>query len=143
MFYLSGVVREYCTKVTYTERNICAVKGSTVDISSSYNTYGTIRSLLWFSQEQEFLYYSWPSTALWNKDRRVFVFDNFKVRSTLRITDLTESDSDVYKFSFTSSDLTGRHSGHPGVTLTVSGTDELTFVLIGVCILQLSVRPVD
>uniref|UniRef100_A0A667WHI5 Ig-like domain-containing protein n=1 Tax=Myripristis murdjan TaxID=586833 RepID=A0A667WHI5_9TELE len=50
---------------------------------------------------------------------RVHLFEE-RGRSTLRISDLRESDSAVYKFRFITSQPGGRYTGEPGVSLTVT-----------------------
>ncbi|XP_053275548.1 uncharacterized protein LOC128437417 [Pleuronectes platessa] len=45
---------------------------------------------------------------------------------TLTITDLRDSDSDVYQFRFTTNQPTGRFTGSPGVSLSVTGVQVLT-----------------
>ena len=56
-------------------------------------------------------------------------------RCSLRIKDLRQSDSDVYKFSFTTNQPDGEYTGDPGVTLSVTGKIRLPMsaVCVWVC----------
>ncbi|XP_030282733.1 B-cell receptor CD22-like isoform X3 [Sparus aurata] len=115
-----------CTGVKYTNRSICAFKGSSVDISCIYRNYQTIRSKFWFSPER---FHQWQSPSQpedLSEDSqfagRVQVLESERGRSTLRITDLTESDSAQYHFKFTTTRSDWR-SSLPGTTLTVTAPD--------------------
>ncbi|XP_036953199.1 B-cell receptor CD22-like [Acanthopagrus latus] len=111
-----------CNRVIYTDRSICASKGSSVDISCTYSSYYTIRSKFWFSPERSHQWQS-PSQPEDLSDSqfagRVQVLESERGRSTLRITDLTESDSAQYHFTFTTGSFEWR-SSLPGTTLTVT-----------------------
>ncbi|XP_032390050.1 uncharacterized protein LOC116700727 [Etheostoma spectabile] len=43
------VNRQHCHRVLYTDRSICAFKGSSEEISCTYNSYESIKSAFWFS----------------------------------------------------------------------------------------------
>ncbi|KAM8772405.1 Schwann cell myelin protein-like [Acanthopagrus schlegelii] len=122
LFYLSGVDGQNCDRVIYTDRSICASKGSSVDISCTYSSYDTIRSKFWFSPERSHQWQS-PSQPEDLSDSqfagRVQVLESVRGRSTLRITDLTESDSAQYHFKFTTQWFEWR-SSLPSTTLTVT-----------------------
>ena len=124
--YLSGVIDQTCNRVIYTDRSICAFKDSSVDISCTYSSYQTIRSKFWFSPERSHQWQSPSQPEDFSEDSqfagRVQVLDSERGRSTLRITDLTESDSAQYHFKFTTEGFEWR-SSLPGTTLTVTGTD--------------------
>nr|XP_046229886.1 uncharacterized protein LOC124050932 isoform X2 [Scatophagus argus] len=105
-----------CNKVTYADRRICAFKGSSVDISCSYNSYEAIRSKLWFSPGRSL---QWQSPSQLDSQRRVQVLDEGGGRSTLRISDLRESDSAEYRFTFTAGSFEWGRS-LPATTLTVT-----------------------
>ncbi|XP_036952979.1 B-cell receptor CD22-like isoform X2 [Acanthopagrus latus] len=111
-----------CYRVIYTDRSICASKGSSVDISCTYSSYDTIRSKFWFSPERSHQWQS-PSQPEDLSDSqfagRVQVLESERGRSTLRITDLTESDSAQYHFTFKTGWSEWR-SSLPGTTLTVT-----------------------
>ncbi|XP_073331900.1 myelin-associated glycoprotein-like [Pagrus major] len=111
-----------CNRVIYTDRSICASKGSSVDISCTYSSYETITSKFWFSPERS----QWQSPSQpedLSEDSqfagRVQVLETERRRSTLRITDLTESDSAQYHFKFTAGRFEWR-SYLPATTLTVT-----------------------
>ncbi|KAK9540876.1 hypothetical protein VZT92_003297 [Zoarces viviparus] len=115
-----------CKKVTYPDRSICAFKGSSVDISCTYyNGYKYIASKFWFSSDHHQRRYLSRAEDLRKDSRytgRVQVFDTERGRSTLRITDLRESDSAEYHFKFkTGSDEWS--SSLPATTLTVTDPD--------------------
>ncbi|XP_070771471.1 Fc receptor-like protein 5 [Enoplosus armatus] len=95
-----------CNRVTYDERSICAFKGSSVNISCSYNSSENyVESKFWFSPERsdEWQNHSQPEDL--SEDcqyaGRVQVLEAEGGRSTLRVTDLRESDSAEYRFKFT------------------------------------------
>ncbi|XP_034430005.1 B-cell receptor CD22-like [Hippoglossus hippoglossus] len=108
-----------CDRVNYIDRNICAFKGSSVDISCSYNSryYSITKS--WFVAEQLYR----PQAVDLLKDpeftHRVQVLEPERGRSTLRIMNLTLSDSAQYRFTFKSQWSEWKRS-FPGTTLTVT-----------------------
>ncbi|XP_076583696.1 B-cell receptor CD22-like [Chaetodon auriga] len=114
---------ETCNKVTYTHRNICAFKGSSADISCTYSSHSDdVTSKFWFSPDRS---HQWQNTSQPEDLRedsqyagRVQVLETEGGRSTLRITDLTESDSAQYHFKFRAGSFEWR-SSLPGTTLTV------------------------
>ncbi|XP_070684111.1 cell adhesion molecule CEACAM5-like [Pempheris klunzingeri] len=112
-----------CNRVTYTHRSICAPKGSSVDISSTYSSSGSITSKLWFRSERsrQWVYQSQPEDLSEDPQYagRVQVLETEGGRSTLRITELTERDSAQYHFKFTAGSFDWR-SSLPGTTLTVT-----------------------
>uniref|UniRef100_A0AAZ1Y1V1 Ig-like domain-containing protein n=1 Tax=Oreochromis aureus TaxID=47969 RepID=A0AAZ1Y1V1_OREAU len=105
-----------CNRVNYSNRSICAVKGSSVDISSTYNSYESpIQSTSWFRSGH-------GSEDLREDSQyagRVEVIETERGRSTLRIRDLTESDSAEYHFKFNTQSFEWG-SSLPGTTLTVT-----------------------
>ncbi|XP_056226899.1 B-cell receptor CD22-like isoform X2 [Seriola aureovittata] len=111
-----------CNRVTYTDRSICAFKGSSVDISCTYNNYESIKSKFWFSNDQQGYY---TRLVDLRKDSqysgRVQVLEAER-RSTLRITDLTERDSAEYRFKFKTQWFEWE-SSLCGTTLTVTDPD--------------------
>ncbi|XP_031667402.1 B-cell receptor CD22-like isoform X4 [Oncorhynchus kisutch] len=102
-----------CWRVTYTKRRICALKGSTVDISCSYThpTSYIEQGSFWFTQKHPVDVRSYPESA-----GRVEYNRN---HHTMTITHLTENDSAEYKFRLKTTNK-GRFSGLPGVMLTVT-----------------------
>ncbi|XP_020508602.2 B-cell receptor CD22 isoform X1 [Labrus bergylta] len=115
-----------CNRVMYNDRTICAFKGSSVDISCTYNSYGNIISKFWFSREQSHHlgYYKRPkdlSKASQYSDR-FQVIETERGRSTLRISDLSEGDSAEYCFKFRTTYFQWQ-SKFPGTSLTVKDPD--------------------
>uniref|UniRef100_A0A8C2XNY9 Ig-like domain-containing protein n=1 Tax=Cyclopterus lumpus TaxID=8103 RepID=A0A8C2XNY9_CYCLU len=112
-------------RVAYADRSLCASEGSSVDISSTYDSHdGEAESAFWFSPERGG--HRWRPEDLREDPRyegRVEVVETERGRSTLRITGLRESDSAEYLFKFNTPSFEWR-SGLPGTTLTVTGTDE-------------------
>ncbi|XP_029905540.1 uncharacterized protein LOC115357917 [Myripristis murdjan] len=112
-----------CNRVTYTDRSICAVKGSSVNISCSYNSYeNDVRSKFWFSFKRSDRWRdpSQPEDLSGDSEfaGRVQLFEE-RGRCTLRITELRESDSTEYRFKFKTSNVEWG-SSLPGTTLTVT-----------------------
>ncbi|XP_037620126.1 hemicentin-2-like isoform X2 [Sebastes umbrosus] len=112
-----------CNRVTYTERSICASKGSSVNISCTYNGYGYITSKFWFSPERghEWRNHSHPEDLSEDSQYtgRVQVIETERGRSTLRITNLREMDSAQYRFKF-KTQTSEWGSSFPCTTLTVT-----------------------
>ncbi|XP_030016394.1 Fc receptor-like protein 5 [Sphaeramia orbicularis] len=117
-----------CNSVTYTEKRICAFKGSSVDISCSYESVGSIASQFWFSPNRSHQWQNPSQPEDLSKDshfnQRVKVKTGGRTngKSTLKITDLRVSDSAQYRFKFRA----GRFewgSDFPGTTLTVKDPD--------------------
>ncbi|XP_042371921.1 B-cell receptor CD22-like, partial [Plectropomus leopardus] len=114
-----------CNRVTYTDRSICAAEGSSVDVSSTYNSYeDEVESKFWFSPERR---NQWKNPSQpedlsedWQYAGRVQVFETARGRSTLRISDLRQSDAAQYHFKFKTPRFEWR-SDLPGTTLTVTG----------------------
>ena len=109
-------------RVTYSSTEICAVKGSTVDISCSYtypsrvNHQDTIMvKTFWSKGETSVDLKSDPEYS----GRVQYICGNNIC--TLRITDLRERDSAEYKFRFITNQEDGSYTGSTGVTLSVTG----------------------
>ncbi|KAL7865131.1 hypothetical protein SRHO_G00103780 [Serrasalmus rhombeus] len=109
--------------VTYTAGRVCALKGSSVDLSCSYkHPEGlTVTESLWYIESQ------WKFGA---EPEDVRESDQYEGRvqysrtlnsCRMTITDLRESDAHTYSFRFYTDDHKGRYSGRPGVTLSVTG----------------------
>uniref|UniRef100_A0A3Q3L1F7 Ig-like domain-containing protein n=1 Tax=Mastacembelus armatus TaxID=205130 RepID=A0A3Q3L1F7_9TELE len=116
-----------CNRVTYTDRSICAVKGSSVNISCTFNSHDKdIQSKFWFSPERSGRWQNLSQPEDLSEDSqfagRVQVLDPETGRSTLRITDLRETDSAQYHFTFKTPGFEWR-SSLPGTTLTVTDPD--------------------
>ncbi|XP_071245860.1 B-cell receptor CD22-like isoform X2 [Salvelinus alpinus] len=113
----SPAVCKKCWSVTYTHQSICALKGSTVDISCSYTypSYHEIKRAFWFTKwsgmEAEDL------SSVPGYEGHIEYLGDKESDCTLRITDLRLSDSAGYRFRFITSG--GKFSGSP-VSLTVT-----------------------
>uniref|UniRef100_A0A8C7PDD2 Ig-like domain-containing protein n=1 Tax=Oncorhynchus mykiss TaxID=8022 RepID=A0A8C7PDD2_ONCMY len=114
---VSVVLGQYGWSVTYTTQSICTLKGSTVEMSCTY-TYpsGTVTTTLWFLKKGN------PVSLSGEPDYkgRVMYHRDKKNGHTLTITDLRESDSATYMFSFITDQTRWRYTGSPGVTLSVT-----------------------
>ncbi|XP_077426697.1 B-cell receptor CD22-like [Vanacampus margaritifer] len=114
-------VSRFCNKVHYDTRSICALKGSSVDIRCTYSSYHEIKSKFWFSPDHKHL---WPNASVpqdlqLEDDARVQFPLDADGHSTLRIPNVTESDSAEYRFKFTARDFEWMNS-LPGTNLTVT-----------------------
>uniref|UniRef100_A0A4W5QEV4 B-cell receptor CD22 n=1 Tax=Hucho hucho TaxID=62062 RepID=A0A4W5QEV4_9TELE len=115
--FIHIVSGQKCWRVTYTHQSICALKGSTVDISCSYTypSYHEIKKAFWYikwsGMDPEDL-----SSVPGNEGHIEYLGDK-KSDCTLRITDLRLSDSAGYRFRFITPG--GKFSGSP-VSLTVT-----------------------
>ncbi|KAK9967416.1 hypothetical protein ABG768_001818 [Culter alburnus] len=105
-----------CWDVTYTSRRVCALMGSTVDISCTYSHPSgyTVNKTFWhYGQSNDF------------KDLREehqFAGRVEYVGNTLRIKELKMNDSGEYRFRIITDTTRGKYSGSPGVILTVTET---------------------
>ncbi|XP_032363952.1 B-cell receptor CD22, partial [Etheostoma spectabile] len=110
--------------VTYPSTPICAFKGSTVDITCTY-TYPPrisdktteVQEQFWFTKVENLNLVDLKKDP--DYTGRVQYHCDEK-SCTLRISDLRESDSAVYKFRFITNQEGGRYTGQPGVTLSVT-----------------------
>uniref|UniRef100_A0A674CK77 Ig-like domain-containing protein n=1 Tax=Salmo trutta TaxID=8032 RepID=A0A674CK77_SALTR len=95
----SPAVCKNCWIVTYTHQSICALKGSTVDISCSY-TYPSdqeIKKTFWFTKWESDMDPEDLSSVPGYKGHIEYLGD-MKSEGTLRLTDLRVSDSAGYRF---------------------------------------------
>ncbi|XP_071208742.1 B-cell receptor CD22-like [Salvelinus alpinus] len=102
-------------RVKYPTQSICALKGSTVELSCSY-TYPsgyTVTTTFWFTKIVNLR--DDPDYKGRVTYRSVMMNGH-----TLKITDLRESDSAEYKFKFITDQTGGKYTGDPGVTLSVT-----------------------
>ncbi|XP_064815263.1 sialoadhesin-like [Oncorhynchus masou masou] len=113
----SPAVCQKCWSVTYTHQKICALKGTTVDISCSYTypSYHEIKQAFWFTKwsgmEAEDL------SSVPGYEGHIEYLGDKESDCTLRITHLRLSDSAGFRFRFITSG--GKFSGSP-VSLTVT-----------------------
>ncbi|XP_039901198.1 sialoadhesin-like [Simochromis diagramma] len=109
--------------VTYPSTQICAVKGSTVELrctftypSRAHNPYIVLRTF-WLTKESNNEVVDLTTDPEYS-GRVQYQCENNDC--TLRISDLRESDSAEYKFMLITNDPGVKYTGSPGVTLTVT-----------------------
>ncbi|XP_056440089.1 sialic acid-binding Ig-like lectin 10 [Gadus chalcogrammus] len=119
-------------RVTYSSSNVCALRGAMVDINCIYKYPDyvqyrptTVRTL-WFTKGDNHQ----PVDLLSDSDYRdrvesicgkvSCIGSRCHGTCTLRIRDLRQSDSAVYKFRFTTNQPGGEYTGDPGVTLSLT-----------------------
>ncbi|XP_058241395.1 uncharacterized protein LOC131350187 [Hemibagrus wyckioides] len=110
------VFDESCWSVTYSTQTICSLIGSSVDIHSYYtfpNNY-QVTKVVWFINELEDVREDVEYQG------RVQYTNSSQNNCSLRITDLRERDAQTYRFRFYTDDPTGKYTGEPGVTLSVT-----------------------
>uniref|UniRef100_A0A4W5MB45 Ig-like domain-containing protein n=1 Tax=Hucho hucho TaxID=62062 RepID=A0A4W5MB45_9TELE len=120
LHFVSGVLGESCMNVTYTHQSICALKGSTVDISCFYThpSWYNVTEVSWFSK--------WETGVTNDLSQDPEYADRVKYHrqtdkdSTLKITDLRERDSTEYKFRFKAVNAEWGYT-FSGTTLSVTG----------------------
>ncbi|XP_026158138.1 sialoadhesin-like isoform X2 [Mastacembelus armatus] len=105
--------------VTYTATDICAIKGSTVNISCTYTYPSNVRvqETFWFTKESNGIYVDLRTDPEYSGRVQYLCEDK---TCTLTIRDLRETDSAQYKFRFITNQPGGGFIGLPGVTLTVT-----------------------
>ncbi|XP_030018728.1 B-cell receptor CD22-like [Sphaeramia orbicularis] len=109
--------------VTYTSTQICALKGSTVDMSCTYTYPSKIRKqktkvekTFWFINRD-----IKPVDLKTESEYKGRVYYPYNKNGCLvRISDLRQNDSAQYKFRFITNQPGGNYTGSPGVTLTVT-----------------------
>ncbi|XP_039901163.1 B-cell receptor CD22-like isoform X3 [Simochromis diagramma] len=110
--------------VTYSSTQVCAFKGSTAEIHSTFRYLSTINDINTRIQKM-----FWFTTVKDNEPVDLKTDPEYSGRvqyqcenndCTLRISDLRESDSAEYKFMLITNDPGGKYTGSPGVTLTVT-----------------------
>ncbi|KAK3509586.1 hypothetical protein QTP70_006448 [Hemibagrus guttatus] len=105
-----------CWSVTYSTQTVCSLIGSSVDIPSYYtfpNNY-KVTEVLWFIKEFEDVREDEEYQG------RVQYTQSSQNDCSLRITNLRERDAQTYRFRFHTDHLTGKYTGTPGVTLSVT-----------------------
>ncbi|XP_034004118.1 uncharacterized protein LOC117496530 [Trematomus bernacchii] len=113
-----------CNRVIYTERSICALKGSSVDISCTYSSFeDDVKSKFWFIPERIHQRQNPSQPEDLSEDSqyagRVQILETERGRSTLRTSDLRDSDSAQYLFKFKTPSFEWGID-LPGTTLTVT-----------------------
>ena len=114
---VSGIQDKYCFRVNYVNRRICALQGSSVNISSEYSHpyYQQWKSKSWYKNRRSDM--SAGEELIKNTDR----IKSHGVMNShiLTINKLNKNDSAEYIFRIGSD--AGRWSAVPGVTLVVTG----------------------
>ncbi|KAK0152643.1 Basement membrane-specific heparan sulfate proteoglycan core protein [Merluccius polli] len=120
-------------RVIYTSSNVCALRGSTVEISCSYRypkkqdgRYNTVQETLWFRDEYVDLRSDtdYADRVEYSCGENSCYWYSCYGKCTLRIRDLRLSDSAAeYKFQFRTNQPGGKYTGDPGVTLSVTDPD--------------------
>ncbi|XP_053347929.1 B-cell receptor CD22-like [Clarias gariepinus] len=110
-----------CWSVTYSTQNICSVIGSSVDIHSYYTFphWHKVTKVLWFIKVQAD---GEPVDVREDEEyqSRVQYTQSSQNNCSLRITNLTERDTQTYRFKFYTDDPKGRYTGNPEVSLSVT-----------------------
>ncbi|XP_033985959.1 B-cell receptor CD22-like [Trematomus bernacchii] len=109
--------------VSYSPTEICAAKGSTVEIRCNFTypstwrgSVNTVEKTFWFTKWKDGVHVDLTTVSEYAGRVEDLCENN---TCTLRIRNLTESDSAEYKFKF-ETNQGGKYSGSPGVTLSVS-----------------------
>ena len=119
--------------VRYTTSNVCALRGSTVNISCAYEYPYELQyrsapvERLWFTEET-----NQPDGLLGDAayagriehscEEIICSVSSCQGKCTLIIKDLRYTDSVWYKFRFRTNQTDGGFTGRPGVELSVRGT---------------------
>ena len=115
----SGVRGDRCNRVSYPTRNMCVLRGTSVDISCTYNSDSYTNYKYWFKWRDN----QQPRDLQPEYGGRVEYPAERTGHSTLRITDLRDTDSAEYRFTFRSTSHEWKGTFH-GTTLTVTGTTD-------------------
>ena len=119
--------------VTYTSNDVCALRGSTVDISCTYRypkkqdgRDTTVQKTLWLTDRDKYVDLrsdtDYADRVEYSCGENSCNRYSCNGKCTLRIRDLRLSDSAAgYKFQFITNKPRGKYTGNPGVTLSVTG----------------------
>ncbi|KAG9271775.1 hypothetical protein AMEX_G14746 [Astyanax mexicanus] len=121
LILLAGKLGEKQWGVTYTPDSVCALEGSSVDLSCSYKHPGglTVTESFWLINEQRVDLREddqYKGRVQYNQTE-----NQNQLYHTVRITDLRVSDAQTYKFRFITDDPGGKYIGSSGVSLSVTG----------------------
>ncbi|KAM8772610.1 Schwann cell myelin protein-like [Acanthopagrus schlegelii] len=108
--------------VTYSSTEICAFKGSTVDMSCTYrypSTVQRVENMFWFRTVQNENYVDLKNEPGYSGRVQ---YDCINKDCSLRITDLRESDSSEYKFMF----ITNQPDPDLQVKIQISSPESIT-----------------
>uniref|UniRef100_A0AAQ4QNZ6 Ig-like domain-containing protein n=1 Tax=Gasterosteus aculeatus aculeatus TaxID=481459 RepID=A0AAQ4QNZ6_GASAC len=109
-------------RVKYHQTDVCAAKGSRVDISCTHPPgirYSDIKDTFWFTKEKDGEPVNLRTDSEYSGRVRYGYFSNSK-SGYLTITDVRESDSAEYKFTLMTNKPGEKYTGSPGVTLSVT-----------------------
>ncbi|CAI5681163.1 unnamed protein product [Oreochromis niloticus] len=108
-------VSDSCWSLNYVHSRICALEGSSVNISSKYShpDYVQIQSKCWYKVKRE-------AEQLTEDADHVEYDDSMKNQHILRLKKLKRDDSAEYRFTFTTENEEVNQSDFPGVTLIVT-----------------------
>ncbi|XP_067254841.1 sialoadhesin [Chanodichthys erythropterus] len=110
------ISKDLCWDVTYTSRRVCALMGSTVDISCTYSHPSG------YTVNKTFWHYVQSGDFKDLREKHEFAGRVEYVGNTLRIKELKMNDSGEYRFRIITDTTGGKYSGSPGVILTVTDT---------------------
>ncbi|XP_039469232.1 uncharacterized protein LOC120440587 isoform X1 [Oreochromis aureus] len=104
-----------CWMLNYVHSRICALEGSSVNMSSKYShpDYVQIQSKCWYKVKRE-------AEQLTEDAGHVEYDDSMKNQHILRLKKLKRDDSAEYRFTFTTENEEVNQSDFPGVTLIVT-----------------------
>ncbi|XP_058236657.1 B-cell receptor CD22-like isoform X1 [Hemibagrus wyckioides] len=110
--------------VKYSQRNLCALKGSTVFMNVTYThpTRLTVKDRFWFINTVK----GKEPTDLCNEpgySGRVQYLTDGQNHFSLRLSDVKKTDEHMYYFRITTNTEKNKYMGYPGVTLTVTDLD--------------------
>ncbi|XP_053532494.1 sialoadhesin [Ictalurus punctatus] len=110
-----------CWNVTYSTQNICSLIGSSVDIlcDFTFTDHNKVTKVFWFIKEQAG---DEPVDVREDEEYqgRVQYTQISQNNCSLRITNLRVRDAQTYRFRFYTDDPTGKYTGDPGVSLSVT-----------------------
>ncbi|XP_077935918.1 cell adhesion molecule CEACAM6-like isoform X2 [Gasterosteus aculeatus] len=112
-------------RVNYLKTDVCAVKGSTVYIICFFThppgiDPSDIKDRFWFTKEKDGEPVDLRTDSEYSGRVTYGYYSDWK-RCYLLITDVRESDSAEYKFTFMTNKPGEKYTGSPGVTLSVTG----------------------
>lgn len=116
--HISGPHDKNCWSVNYVSRRICALQGSSVDISSQYShpNQQLPKFKFWYKLKR-----SGKVEELTKVAGLVEYHDNRKNQHILRINNLKKNDSAEYAFRPSQQNVGWKQCDLPGVTLVVTG----------------------
>ncbi len=121
--------------MSYSPSHICALKDSSVIMSCTY-TYPTghqIKKVFWTKNHEKGEEAPDLSEDAEYSQRLQYLGDE-QQNCTIRLSHVTQKDSHEYCFRFITNVTNGKWTGHPGVTLTVTGDfDEVSLFFCALC----------